>query len=96
MTSWEKEKVRKARRAMELAAEMDMAIGTGNEAAFREAFEKAQTCMKRRDLKRYMMRFAASVSSKVPGGCYWMPGCEENPVLPESEWIPDDVELPFM
>ena len=26
---------------------------------------------------------------------YWEPGCEEVYVLPEHEWIPNDVELPF-
>lgn len=26
---------------------------------------------------------------------YWEPGCEEVYVLPEDQWVPDDVELPF-
>lgn len=27
---------------------------------------------------------------------YWEPGAEEEPrELPEDQWIPDDVELPF-
>lgn len=33
---------------------------------------------------------------KVPGGRYWEPGCEENTELPMEQWIPDDIELPFV
>ena len=26
---------------------------------------------------------------------YWEPSCEEYYELPEEEWVPDDIELPF-
>ena len=108
MTNWEKEKAYTARRAAELASLMNQAIEAVDEAAFEEAYQKAMRYMKRGELRQCLNRFTMALArtafrqmypvntARVPGGCYWMPGCEENPPLPESEWLPEDTELPFI
>lgn len=46
----------------------------------------------KRDLKAYLQE---NCKPEMPSR-YWEPGSEDGPgVLPEEQWIPDSVELPF-
>lgn len=57
MTSWEKEKAYRVRRAAALGAEMDAAIESLDEERFTKAFQTALNYMRRKEHTAYMIRF---------------------------------------
>lgn len=61
-----------------------------------EALEKLERYHKiREELDAYLRENYTGPDRDWPNR-YWEPGAEDAPrVLPEEQWIPDDVELPF-